>query len=316
MPSEGPQKNSLVVPVFGNQENLLNLFRELSTLARGVEGGLEVVFVVDGSPDDSISVIRSFKGTSPFEIQIIEHSRNFGSFAAIITGFEAATGSYLAVMAADSQEPIELIQNFFDVLKNAEADIAVGARVGRRDSFFGDFASGLFWKSYRLLVEPSIPPGGVDVFACTREVAQVLVKLPEANSSLIGLLYWVGFSRIEIEYTRKPRKGGKTGWTFSRKFRYLSDSVFSFTSLPITLILITGAMGSLAALVLGIAVFVGWLSGDIIEPGYTSLVLVQLASTAAVLLGLGIIGTYVWRTFDNTKRRPNSIVKEPDGAEQ
>jgi len=302
-------RNSLIIPIFRNETNIPDLLEALQSLAATLSNELEVVFVDDASPDRSRLLIEEGTHHAPYRLQIVEHSRNFGSFAAITTGMGVAQGEYLAVMAADLQEPIELIHSFFEELAKPSVDIVVGARTGRNDGFLSGALSNTFWKLFRVLVDPEMPPGGVDVFGCSRQVADVIIKLPEANSSLVGLLYWVGFNRVEVNYERRPRLEGKSAWSLRMRFRYLSDSVFSFTTLPISLILTVGALGSAVAVVLSFAVFISWVLGQIPEPGFTTLALIQLGSTAAILLAIGVVGTYVWRTFDNSKRRPNAIVR-------
>ena len=301
---------TIVIPIYRNEENIPSLIEALVDLEERVFGDLEVVFVDDGSPDQSVERISDLTGDAPFEVKIVRHSRNFGSFAAITTGLRSARGEFIAVMAADLQEPPELIEQFLRVLSSDTADIVVGARTGRSDAGLSTAMSQLFWSSYRLFVQPQIPRGGVDVFGCTRQVAEIIYRLPEQNSSLVGLLYWVGFRRVEVSYERLPRQEGKSAWNFKRRLKYLNDSIFSFTTLPISLILIVGAVGSVVAFALSLFVFIAWLRGLIPEPGFTTLVRIPLGSAASILLALGIVGTYVWRTFDNSKGRPNAVVRK------
>lgn len=302
--------NSVIVPVYGNEENVSDLLTALRELWERLDHDLEVVFVIDGSPDKSFEILEAELPNLAFSAQLIVHSRNFGSFSAVVTGLSSSNGQYCAVMAADLQEPLELIEGFFAKLRNPSIDIVVGARTARDDGVTSGITSRAFWSLFRRLIQPEIPRGGVDVFGCTRQVAEVIVALPESNSSLIGQLYWVGFRRAEIGYSRLARQTGHSRWTLRRKLKYLSDSIFSFTTLPIGLILLVGALGILSGLALGVFVLVGWVSGSISAPGYTTLILVQVLSSSALLMAIGVIGTYVWRTFDNTKSRPRSIVRE------
>ena len=301
--------NSLIVPVYKNEDNIPDLVAALRGLSKHLEHNLEVVIVDDGSPDNSLALLRELTVDVPFTVQIISHSRNFGSLAAVTTGLGVSRGDAIAVMAADLQEPIELIERFFEVLSDKSVDVVVGARTGRSDGAISSALSNLFWFVFRSLIQPEVPRGGVDIFGCSRQVAEIMCRLPEANSSLVGLLYWIGFNRVEIGYQRLPRRKGRSAWGLRRRFRYLTDSIFSFTTLPISLILWVGAMGSAVALVISFSVLVAWLRGLIPEPGFTTLALIQLGSTAAILLAVGVVGTYVWRTFDNSKGRPNAIIK-------
>lgn len=299
---------SVVVPVYGNAESISQLIQRLAGVASELDNRMEVVFVVDGSPDDSADRLSRALPDARFSTQVLEHSRNFGSFAAIRTGMQAARGSYIAVMAADLQEPPELAIEFFRALAGGNADVAVGRRESRADPLSSKTAATAFWRLYRRLIFPEMPEGGVDIFACNKAVAEEILRLEESHSSLVGLLYWVGFRRVEIPYERRAREHGESGWSFSKKVKYLLDSVFSFTDLPLTMLIAVGAVGAILTLIAGVIVAVSFLAGSIVEPGYTPLMLVILFSTCTLLVGLGIVGTYVWRAFENTKRRPGAIV--------
>ncbi|WP_246169165.1 glycosyltransferase family 2 protein [Actinotalea subterranea] len=298
---------SVVIPVYGNEATLQAVIERLSEVASRLDGPMEAVFVVDGSPDASLLVLRRLLPGAALPSQLVVHSRNFGSFPAIRTGLSVARGEYIGVMAADLQEPPELMEQFFAELASGGADVAVGRRMSRADPGMSSFASRTFWWMYRKVINPAIPRGGVDVFGCTREVATELLRLDEAHSSLVGLLYWVGYRRAEVPYERAARTEGRSGWTFHKRVRYLLDSVFSFTDIPISLLSTVGLVGGLLTTVAAIVVFAGWATGRIENPGYTPLMLVMLFSTFTLLSGLGIVGSYVWRTFENSKSRPVAI---------
>ena len=299
---------SVVVPVYGNAGSITDLMDRLEGISFKVDGELEVVFVVDGSPDNSYDVLIAQLPNATFATQLLQHSRNFGSFAAIRTGMSHARGDFIAVMAADLQEPPELAIEFFRVLASGCADVTVGRRESRDDPRLSRFSSSAFWRLYRQWVFPDMPQGGVDIFACSRAVAEEVLRLDESHSSLVGLLYWVGFRRVEVPYSRLQREHGESGWSFSKKRKYLLDSIFSFTDLPLRLLIGVGSTGAVITVLTAIAVLASFLAGAISEPGYTPLMLVILFSTFTLLVALGIVGSYVWRAFENTKRRPGSIV--------
>ncbi len=301
--------NSVVVPVYGNEGSLPQLVQRLAALGPQVEGGLEVVFVVDASPDRSGEILADLLPSQPFASQLVYHSRNFGSFAAIRSGLERARGRFVGVMAADLQEPPELMVEFFGVLAADEADLVLGRRRSRQgDPATSAASSKLFWGAYRRLVQPEMPVGGVDVFACTAEFRDHLVRLDEANSSLVSLTLWLGFRRATVEYDRQAREHGVSGWTLRKKVRYLNDSVFSFTDLPIRLLLGAGVIGVAASVLISTIVLLGRATGAIDVPGYAATVLIISFFAALNLAGLGIVGAYVWRAFENTKRRPGAVV--------
>jgi hypothetical protein len=168
--------------------------------------------------------------------------------------------------------------------------------------------SSTYWALYRRFIQPEMPKGGVDVFAINRKVRDQIAASSESNTSLVGFLLWVGFRRTEIKYSRLKRETGSSSWTIRKKIRYFANSLFSFSSLPISIILFVGAFGSLATFVAAVVVFMAWLTNGIEVPGYTAQILVQLFSTGSLLFAIGLVGTYAWRTYENSKQRPGSIV--------
>lgn len=303
---------SLVIPVYRNAENLPRLFSELEQLAARLPAGLEVVFVVDGSPDASLDILRSRLPGWTVRSQLLELSRNVGSFAAIAAGLVAGRGDYFAVMAADMQEPPDLILRFFEVLQSGKADVTFGHRVGRADPFWSRVMSDGFWRLYRRFVVREMPKGGVDVFGCTRQVRDHLVGLKEVGTNLVALLLWLGFRREFVGYERRTRLEGRSAWTFGRKARYAVDSVFSFTDLPIRLLLFLGVAGTLAAVAASGIVYTFWLLGRVQVLGYTPLMLMIAFFGGLTALGLGIVGQYLWISIQNTRGRPAFVVKSSE----
>lgn len=300
---------SLVIPVYRNEGSVPDLLEAVRGLAKASHPAeFEAIFVVDGSPDRSYELLGASLPGAGFPSRLILLSRNFGSFLAIRAGLAAAKGSNVAVMAADLQEPPELMLEIFERLERGTCDVAVGHRVHRNDPGISRAFSTLFWSIYRHAIEPGMPRGGVDVFGCTSVFKDTLLKMDEAHSSLVGLIFWMGFRRETVPYSRARRRHGRSAWSFRRKLKYVSDSIFSFTDLPIRLVLISGAIGVSTSIVFGIIALIGRISGWITVPGYTAIVLIILFFGALMQLGLGIVGSYVWRTFENTKRRPSFIV--------
>ncbi|MBL8111851.1 MAG: glycosyltransferase family 2 protein [Acidobacteria bacterium] len=299
---------SVVIPVYRNEESLPELVEALASVAGRVSSPLEAVFVVDGSPDQSLRVLHALLPRAPFPSQVVALSRNFGSFAAIRAGLAAGKGEAFGVVAADLQEPPELLVTFHDALARGEADVVVGTRAGRSDPLFSRVFSGAFWGLYRRLVLPDIPPGGVDVFGCTRAFRDQLLAIEERNTSLVGLLFWLGFRRLEVPYERRERRHGSSAWSFRKRIRYLLDATFAFSDLPIRLVSLIGLAGIAASLVLGAIVLWAKLQGDIPIPGYAATVLTVMFFGGLNSLALGLVGEYVWRVFENTKARPNYVV--------
>ena len=298
---------SLIVPVFRSEEFIPDLIAVATELNREL-GNLELVFVDDGSPDRSRERLMELLPATTFKSQLVILSRNFGSFAAIRAGLAAGTGEHFAVMSADLQEPATAILEFFKVLRQGRHDVVVGTRDRRADSFTVRLASAIFWWFYKRLVQRDIPDGGVDVFGCTRAFRDEVLALPERNSTLVGLIFWLGFRRTEVRYARQPRRYGRSGWSFSRKVKYLLDSTFAFSDLPIRLLSLAGLTGMSVSIILGIVVLATKFAGRVPVPGYTATVLTVMFFGGLNSFGIGILGEYLWRTFENTKRRPEYVV--------
>jgi glycosyltransferase involved in cell wall biosynthesis len=301
---------SLIVPIYRNAENIPALIDRCASLNQTVPGGIELICVVDGSPDNSHSLLSAALSKQPFPSKLLLLSRNFGSFAAIREGLATAGGSFFAVMAADLQEPSELLESFFSCLRNEPFDLAVGTRESRTDGLGVRVTSNVFWRLYRRFVQPGLPKGGIDVFACNEVFRDQLLCLSEANSSLVGQLIWLGFRQKRIPYHRAARQSGKSAWTFRRKLSYFFDSAFSFSDLPVRVFIGLGFLGLLVAALLGLLVILAKFTGRIVVPGYTATVLTILFFSSLNLFGLGIIGSYVWRAYENTKARPLAVVMQ------
>ena len=299
---------SVIIPVYKNEANIARLIDALTVINESLNGGIEAVFVVDGSPDSSFLLLKNCIENVNFSAQLLSHSRNFGSFAAIRSGLVAASGEFFGVMAADLQEPPELLISFFNTLSDDGCDVVVGARISRQDPFFSRLTSAIFWGIYRRLIVPEMPSGGVDVFGCNRQFRDHLVKLEESRSSLIALIFWLGFRRKLVFYERQERQEGESGWTFKKKMDYMMDSIFSFTDYPIRLLVRIGAIGSIIAITMGTLVLIAKLFGVLNVPGYAAIVFLVLIFGTLNLLGLGLVGTYSWRAYENSKQRPLAIV--------
>lgn len=299
---------SLVIPVYKSEGSIPELLHSLADLDEKLGRGLEVVFVVDGSPDGCAELLEAELPHREFRSKLVLLSRNFGAFAAVRAGLAEASGPFFAVKAADLQEPPELVFTFFRALEQEPVDVVIGTRTTRDDPLLSRWSAQLFWFLYRRLVQPEMPPGGVDVFGCNQIFRDQLLALHESNTTLVGLLFWLGFRRKLFPYERRARRHGKSAWTLARRLRYLSDSVFAFSDLPVRLLVGLGTVGLAFSVVFAIAVLMARLSGWIPVPGYAATVLVVTFFAALNSFGLGIIGSYVWRAFENTKGRPQVVV--------
>lgn len=303
---------SLIIPVYKNQGSLPALLKAIADLNSTLGQHFEAVFVVDGSPDDCYHILQEQLPDQPFDSQLVLLSRNFGSFAAIRCGLGYARGEHYAVMAADLQEPPELILEMHKLLSDDTADVVVGVRDGRDDPLLTSLAARSFWALYRRYVVPDMPPGGVDIFACNRNFRDSLLTLEERHSSLVAQIFWLGFRRSMVRYRRQKREHGKSAWTFQKKLNYLMDSVFAFSDLPIRWLTRIGVIGVALSLCVGAAAVLGRVLGLITVPGYTATMFMITLLGSLNLTGLGLVGVYAWRAYENTKQRPIAVPMRAD----
>ena len=298
---------SIVVPVFKNEESIDRLLNRVTSLASSLVGDVEAIFVVDGSPDSSLSLLQTSLPNTTFDSKIILLSRNFGAFSAIRAGLREADGTATVVMAADLQEPISLIEELLGLVVKDGVDIAVGVRQARKDSFVSRFLSSSFWRFFNRLTTLEMPKGGVDIFALSRDARQKINEFEESSTSLVGLIYWIGFKRQEVSYLREKRAEGVSSWSLRKRINYAKDSITAFSEIPLSIFLWSGVIGALVSLLLVVVLIVRLFmnQNDDISRQLVSIGLLFVVSY--LMSGLGLLGTYLWRVSDNVRKRPDSI---------
>ena len=298
---------SIVVPVFKNEESVDRLLNRVTSLASSLVGDVEAIFVVDGSPDSSLSLLQTSLPNTTFDSKIILLSRNFGAFSAIRAGLREADGTATVVMAADLQEPISLIEELLGLVVKDGVDVAVGVRQARKDSFVSRFLSSSFWRFFNRLTTLEMPKGGVDIFALSRDARQKINEFEESSTSLVGLIYWIGFKRQEVSYLREKRAEGVSSWSLRKRINYAKDSITAFSEIPLSIFLWSGVIGALVSLLLVVVLIVRLFmnQNDDISRQLVSIGLLFVVSY--LMSGLGLLGTYLWRVSDNVRKRPDSI---------
>ncbi len=298
---------SIVVPVFKNEDSIDRLMKRVSSLASSLAVDVEAIFVVDGSPDSSLSLLQSNLPKTTFDSKIILLSRNFGAFSAIRAGLREADGTATVVMAADLQEPISLIENLLALVMKDGIDVAVGVRQARKDSFVSRFLSSSFWRFFNKLTTLEMPRGGVDIFALSSDARQKINEFHESSTSLVGLIYWIGFKRQEVTYLREKRMEGASSWSLRKRMNYAKDSITAFSEIPLSIFLWSGVFGALVSLLLVVVLIVRLFmnQNDDVSRQLVSIGLLFVVSY--LMSGLGLLGTYLWRVSDNVRKRPDSI---------
>ena len=302
------KKFSVIVPVFNNSDFIDLLFDRFCRLSDTFDQlSFEFILVDDGSTDDFIAKATKKVKELNLRVLIVSHARNLGSSSAIDSGLLHSIGEYVFVMSADLQEPDSLYISMIKTALKTNDPIIVGVRSSRRDGFLSDFSSKISWRILRRLINQNLPLNGVDIFGCRNDVVKYLNMMQEKNSSLIGRLYWLGYSVTEIAYDRQIRILGRSGWTFRKKCKYLFDSIFSFTNLPIAILQGVGFIGLFFTSVLSIYILYSWQMNQISVSGYVPIMLMIGFVFSINNLGLGIIGSYIWRIFENSKNRPKVL---------
>lgn len=302
-------KLSIVIPVYYNQDNLVPLYQDIKEkVIKKIDYDYEIVMVNDGSQDHSYEIMKELSKKDK-NIKIVSLSRNFGSHAAILCGLSKCTGDCAVIKAADLQEPTELVLEMVESWKRGN-NVVLATREARDESKKQIFFADLYYKLVKKMALPNMPEHGFDVYLIDRKVINVLNNLDEKNSALTGQILWSGFRTDVVYYRRLAREIGTSKWTLRKKIRLVMDTLFSFTSLPITLVLVVGSVSVIIACVWALLVLLCKIKGIIVVSGWTTLIIFNLFSFGLIMLTLGILGEYLWRTFDASRKRPPYIIEE------
>ena len=301
---------SIVVPVYHNAASLPDLltkFRELSDKNR--TDRFEFVFVDDGSRDNSFEVLSTLAASEP-RMRVIKLSRNFGSNAALLAGLDQAQGDVVAAIAADLQDPPELIHDMLAYWRQGRK-VVLAARKSREDPGLTALMSDTFYSLFRRFAIQSMPRRGFDFFLIDRQVCNLIKGIQESNAYLMGLILWLGFDPAVIYYHRREREKryGRSMWTFARKLKYFIDSFVAFSYLPVRASSLLGIVLALLGIVYAAVVIVARLLLGVQAEGWASIMVVLLVVSGAQLLMIGVLGEYLWRNLDETRRRPRFIIE-------
>lgn len=302
------KKLSIVIPVYYNEQNLHPLYADIKAkVIDRIDFDYEIVMVDDGSKDNSWKVMQELAEKDD-HIRIYHLSRNFGSHAAILCGLVHSTGDCAVVKAADLQEPTEMVLEMYDRWTKGN-NVVLAVREGREEGASQTLFANLYYWLVRKAALPQMPKGGFDTFLVDRKVIKVLELMDEKDSAITGQILWSGFKTDMVYYVRQAREIGKSRWTLKKKIRLVADTLFSFSNLPITLVSAVGAASFFGSLLWAFVVFVVKLTGNIEVSGFTTLFIFQLFSFGIIMMTLGILGGYLWRTFDASRNRPVYIVE-------
>lgn len=304
---------SIVIPVYYNADTLMLLYEDMKEKILGTIGDYEIVMVDDGSGDDSWDVMNKIRDMDE-NVKLVKLSRNFGEHAAILAGLSNCTGDCAVTKQADLQEDSELIVRMYDKWKEGNK-VVLAVRQERDEPALKKFFANMYYALVRKTIDPNMPKGGCDCYLLDRQAIEVLMKLDERNSSLTLQVLWIGFKSDNVYFHRKDREVGESRWTLSKKIKLVVDSMMSFSYFPIKFMSSVGFVMAALAFLWIIEVIIEFFVVGTPVRGWSTLMILVLFSAGMILIMLGILGEYLWRTLDATRNRPVFIVdsiKEAD----
>jgi dolichol-phosphate mannosyltransferase len=300
---------SIVVPVYFNGSNLPETIPQLLALEERLDGYcLELIFVDDGSGDDSLAVLLEHQSKNPEKIKVVKLTRNFGSMSAIQAGFTVATGDCVGMISADLQDPPELFLEMIAHWENGASKAIFAIRQDREDAALQKLFSNSYYSFIRLLALPGYPNGGFDFFLVDRQVVTDLNHIHEKNTNLMTLIYWLGYKPVMIPYIRKKREVGKSRWTFAKKIKLFIDTFVAFSFFPIRVLSIIGLLVAVGSFLYGFFVLFYWLFFGAEVRGWVPTIVVLTFTSGIQMAMLGVLGEYLWRTLDEVRNRPPFVI--------
>lgn len=299
---------SIIVPVYYNSDTLELLYQDMREKILGKLEDYEIIFVDDGSGDNSWEVMNSLRSRYP-HIRLVKLSRNFGEHAALLAGLSVCTGDCAVTKQADLQEDSCIILEMYESWKRGNK-VVLAVRKERKENPVKVFFANLYYALIRRIVNKNMPVGGCDCYLIDRKVIEVLERLDEKNSSLTLQVLWAGFRTDKIYFVRQDREVGKSRWTLAKKIKLVLDSVMSFSYFPLRFMSGLGVLFNILALILLIDVLVEKITRNTPIAGWASLMCVVLCASGLIMLMLGILGEYVWRALDAARTRPPFIIDE------
>jgi glycosyltransferase involved in cell wall biosynthesis len=294
---------SLIVPVYNEADAIGPFIDQIAPAIAGAGVRFETIFVNDGSTDATLDLLLTLADQQA-DLQVVNLSRNFGKEAAMTAGLDQAQGDAVVLIDVDLQDPPELLTRFVELWRQGY-DVVYGLRQSRAgDGRLKTVTAGLFYAVFNWMSATPIPHNVGDFRLIDRRVVQALRQLPERGRFMKGLFAWVGFPSIAVPYVRPPRRFGHSSWNYWRLWNFALDGIVSFSTAPLRIWTYFGAALALGAVAYAGFIFLHTMLLGVSAPGYASLIIVLLFSTAANLLSLGMIGEYVSRLFVETKQRP------------
>lgn len=299
---------SVVVPMYFEQEVARECYRRLTAaLTQGFE--YELIFVNDGSTDDTLPILRELAAADP-RVAVVSFSRNFGHQAAVTAGVRAAGGDAIVIIDADLQDPPELIPDMVRLWREGW-DVVYAKRQKRKgESAFKLLTAKAFYRFLNMMTDTDIPQDTGDFRLMDRRVAAAFRTMPEHNRFIRGMVAWMGFRQTPIEYVRDERFAGETKYPLRKMFKFAADGILSFSTRPLKLMIQLGVLSLLVAAGILLYAIIVRLTGRALTPGWASIMVTVTFLGGVQLLSLGVLGAYIGRIYAESQNRPLFLVAE------
>lgn len=302
---------SIIIPVYYNEGSIEKTFDIINehVILKNQNLTCELIFVDDGSKDNSFKEILALKEKNPDLIKAIKFTRNFGQVSAIYAGYKYARGRCLINISADLQDPPELINEMINCHFGDGYEIVICTREAREDNFFKRKTSGIFYKLIKKLSFPNMPAGGFDFVLISSKVKDIILEKYESNPFWQGQLLWTGHRTKFILYKRTERTIGQSRWTFSKKIKYLIDGITSYSYFPVRLMSVIGSLVAFVGFLYAIFIILARVFGNVVPYGWAPIMVMVLVLSGIQMLMIGVVGEYLWRVLDQVRNRQLYIIE-------
>ncbi|MCS6795529.1 MAG: glycosyltransferase family 2 protein [Raineya sp.] len=301
---------SFIVVFYNEEYNLPLVFEEIRKIEQLLpEVDYEIVFVDDGSKDNSWKVVKEFASKYPF-VKAVSFVRNFGAIQAVIAGMQVAEGDFLVDMASDCQEPVELFVSLLKENLEKGYEVSWGVRKSRQDSFKSVLFSKFYYWIMRNFAIKNFPKEGLDAFCISKRVKEFILQNYTVTSNLHNLLYWANFESGKVMYDRRERKKGKSKWSFSKKLNLFINSFVSFSYAPLRFVTLMGIIFLVLSLIWTTYIIIHAIVTGFPVPGYATITSVLLFGFGITNFSIGVISEYIWRILENVKPKPMFLIRE------
>jgi len=306
---------SVIIPVYNEEENVQNLYQRLSSVMHDLKVSYELIFVNDGSRDNSLALVKLL-AKKHSEVKFIDFSRNFGHQIAVTAGLDKTKGNTIVIIDADLQDPPELIGEMYDKWKEGYEVVYAKRKTREGESFLKLWTAKIFYRILGNLTSISIPVDTGDFRLIDKKIVEVLREMPEKNKFLRGQISWIGFNQTFVTYERQKRQGGETGYTYRKMLNFALDGITAFSDVPLKIVTYFGFIVSIFSFLVAIyALYSKFILEDYVQ-GWTSLIITILFLGGIQMIAIGIIGEYLSRMNHNIRNRPLYIVRESNIEEE